>query len=116
MNRGQEDLHLSPVAHPLSIPTLKVTFYISTVKSPSHPPTSRPGSGQYSSGHLQGITHSQTMSLLSRSVDHSLFLRTLHCRGGLDTIEPNCGIPLGLAMFLSPPPTAVSVTVSGSLS
>lgn len=62
-------------------PTMKVAFYRSRVTSYSYPPTSRPWNGQYSSGHLQSSTHSQMMSPSRYFISHSLFVRTLHCRG-----------------------------------
>lgn len=52
-------------------PIPKVTFYISRVTSSTYPPTSRPGNGQYSSGHLKGFTHGQMMGIQVLT-DHSL--------------------------------------------
>lgn len=62
-------------------PTMKVAFYRSRVTSYSYPPTSRPGNDQYSRGHRQSFTHSQMMSPSRYFINHSLFVRTLHCRG-----------------------------------
>lgn len=57
---------------PSPLDTLKVTFYVSRVTRSSYPPTSRPGNGQYSSGHLKGFTHGRMISPSRYFIGHSL--------------------------------------------